>query len=212
MQPQPSLPEQMLRAQTQKSINRSPWLFALMGILLMILGVVAIVAAFITTMATVLLFGALLVLAGIAQFLEAFAWYDLGEFSLHLAFGILYAALGGLLVYDPLAGALGLTLVLGGFFLIAGIARLGIAFKASGSRRGWLVVLGVLNLVLAGLIFAGWPQIGTWIIGLFVGLELFLCGLAFVMFAAASHGQPPQSERAEELESFLSRRGQSPTA
>jgi len=157
------------------------WFMAL-GIVLILLGAIAIVAAFAATLATVLLFGVLLLIAGGVQIVHAFASARWRGFLWHLIGGILYVAIGGLIVIDPVAGAVGLTLLLAAFFVAGGTLKLVLGFQA---ESGWFAVSGLIDLLLGVLVWVGWPETGTWVIGLFVGIELLLAGLSLLLMASA---------------------------
>jgi uncharacterized membrane protein HdeD (DUF308 family) len=154
--------------------------FPILGVLLMILGAVAVVAAFAVTMATVLLFGVLLLVAGIAQIVHGFSASRWRGFLFHLLGGCVYAAIGGLIVADPVGAAIGLTLLLAFFFAAAGILKTAIGFQ---TQSGWFTVSGVVDLLLVLLVLLGLPETGTWVIGLFIGVEMLFAG--FTLIAAA---------------------------
>ena len=160
-------------------VNQS-W-FAVLGVVLIVLGAIAVVAVFAATLATVLLFGVLLFLAGAAQVANAGSHAGRQGAGLHLAAGILYAVVGGLMVIDPVGGALSLTLLLAALFLIAGIGRIVLGFQADSP---WFIVSGVIDLLLGTLILIGWPETGTWVIGLFIGIEMVFAGLSMLFFHA----------------------------
>ena len=50
---------------------------------------------------------------------------------------------------------------------------------------GWMVMSGVADLVLAGLIISGWPGTASWALGLIVGVSIMTSGLAIMMAAFA---------------------------
>lgn len=162
------------------------------GIFFLVLGIVAIVSAFAATLATVLVFGVILLLAGIAQLAHAFSERHV-DFGWRLTGGILYTLVGVLLIADPVGGAIGLTLLLAVLFLVGGALRIGLAtsMRRQGRAAGWQIAGGVINLVLAGLIIAGWPGTASWIIGLFVGIELFFGGLTLVFAPEAVRRNSP---------------------
>lgn len=167
-----------IEARGRRSIN---WLRAL-GVFWIILGSIAVVATFAATMATVLLIGVLLLLAGLGQFAQL--WADRSPHpGWQLLTGALYSVAGVLLILDPVSGAIGLTLLIAILFLAGGALRLAMAVTARGLGfpAGWHLAGGVLNLILAALIFAGWPETGTWVIGLFVGIELLFGGLTLLL-------------------------------
>jgi len=160
---------------------RKIWLRGL-GVFWIILGTLAIIAAFAATLATVLVFGILLLLAGLAQLAQAFADRNV-DFGWRLAASLLYGLAGILLIVDPVGGAIGLTLLIALLFLFGGLLRLAFAFSIGrqGRSSGLYILGGLLNLVLAILIIAGWPETGAWVIGLFVGIELVFGGLILLL-------------------------------
>jgi uncharacterized membrane protein HdeD (DUF308 family) len=104
-------------------------------------------------------------------------------FLVHLLGGILYVTIGALIVVDPVAGAIGLTLLLAGFFVAGGILKLVLGFQA---ESGWFAFSGIIDLLLGALVAIGWPETGTWVIGLFVGIELVFAGLSLILMASAT--------------------------
>jgi uncharacterized membrane protein HdeD (DUF308 family) len=163
------------------------WLVPL-GILLMVLGSVAIVCAFAATLATVLLFGALLLIGGAAQLAHALT-HRSDHVAWEVATSLLYAVAGLLLVSDPATGAIGLTLLLAAFFLFIGITRisLGLRIRRAYGVGGAYVLAGVLDLALGVLILLGWPGTAAWVIGLFLGIELVVAGIALLLVTASVH-------------------------
>lgn len=184
MNPEQVESDVQLEFQTHRAVQEHPWWFTLMGTGLIALGIVAMVASFVTTMATVLFFGGLLLLGGLAQIVDAFSSRDAGGVGPRLLAGVLYAAVGGLLVFDPVSGAIGLTLLLAAFFFVAGVARLFLASRWKGRAWSWLAASGVIDILLGVLIWVQWPATGIWVIGLFVGIEMLLCGIAMLLFTA----------------------------
>ena len=102
---------------------------------------------------------------------------------------VAYAAItvvGVLLVANPLRGILALTLLLAIFFLLEGIAEIAMALKFRGIPTwGLLLFSGLVTLVLAAIIFLGWPSTAAWVIGLLVGINMIFFGFSLVSIAAA---------------------------
>jgi len=186
----PALPE------AREIRERRRWVVPL-GILLVVLGLVAIVAAFAATLATVLFFGVLLLFGGIAQLVHAVGWRS-GDFVWELLGADLYLVAGGLLVLDPVSGAVGLTLLLAVFFLVVGALRiaLGVRARSTADSGGGLLLSGVLDVALGLLIGIGWPQSSTWVIRLFLGIELVFAGGSFLMLSFARPREHAASGRA----------------
>jgi uncharacterized membrane protein HdeD (DUF308 family) len=155
--------------------------FTALGSLLIILGVIAMVAAFAATMATVLFFGILLLIAGVVQIVHALSALRWQGFLLHLLGGILYTAIGSLMLIDPVSGAIGLTMLLASFFIIGGIFKTTLGIQA---ESVWFAFSGGLDLLLGLLILLGWPETATWVIGLFLGIELLFAGIGLMLIAS----------------------------
>ncbi len=155
------------------------------GITLLVLGAAAIVYDGIATLASVVVFGWLLMLAGFMQIAHAFQVRTWSGFFLYLLDGIIRATVGILLVAYPGSGAEALTLLLSFYFIVGG------TFKTFGSivlqfpSWGWSVASGIASVVLGVLLVMQWPVSGMWFIGFAVGLDLMLYGWALLMFAAA---------------------------
>jgi uncharacterized membrane protein HdeD (DUF308 family) len=93
-----------------------------------------------------------------------------------LLLGALYAVGGAILVADPLAGSVLLTLAFAAALIASGIARIYVALS-EWDRFGWLLLTSGIVGVLAGLvILAKWPLSGLWVFGLVVGADLLLHG------------------------------------
>ena len=130
------------------------WLLAL-GILMIILGVFAIGAPAVATIAVQIMLGWLLVIGGIAEGIHAFMAQGWRGFLLELLSAILYLAVGVLLLVNPVAGALALTVVLAVFLIVEGIFKVIMALRVRDHRGwGWLLASGILSLILGLLIWA----------------------------------------------------------
>ena len=53
------------------------------------------------------------------------------------------------------------------------------------NQWGWMLASGIADLVLAGIIIAGWPGTATWAPGLIVGVNLITSGGAITTVALA---------------------------
>jgi len=155
------------------------------GIASLVLGAAAVVYDNTATIASVVLFGWLLVFAGVMQTVQAFQVRTWSGFFLYLLDGIIRVSVGTLLVLYPTAGAQSLTLVLSLYFVVSGL------FRAIGSAVlrfpswGWSVGAGIVSLALGIMLAVQWPASGNWFIGFAVGIDLILYGWALLMFAAA---------------------------
>ena len=162
------------------------WLLAL-GILMIILGVFAIGAPVVATIAFQVVLGWLLVIGGIAEAIHAFMAQNWRGFLFELLSAILYIVVGALLLFNPLLGAAALTLLLAVFLVVEGIFKIIMALRVRDHRGwGWLLASGIVSLILGAMIWAQWPASGLWVIGLLVGIQLLFTGWSLVMLALAA--------------------------
>ncbi len=170
------------------------WKFFLAdGIVMMILGAAAIVVPNLASLAITILVGWLFFVGGIFRTLTAWRRRRAPAFGWSLATGLLAVVLGVVLLARPLAGMVTLTLALAAFFIAGGIGTILVALE---HRRhltswGWLLTSGVIDLVLAFLIWQGWPSSAGWVIGLLAGINMFFLGLSLVMTAVAARALGP---------------------
>lgn len=167
-----------------------PWGWVLtFGIILIILGLIAISVAAITTIISVILVGVLLLIAGVATLIDAFQTWNkrVGYLILHVIMGLLYVAAAIALLRDPLIGAVTMTLLLAIFYVILGIFRIitSLTFRVT-SYWGWRLFSGIVTLILGIFILSQWPAYSLFVIGLIVGIELLFNGFTYLLLAIGS--------------------------
>jgi uncharacterized membrane protein HdeD (DUF308 family) len=141
------------------------------------------VRAVAATVVSMLFFGWLLVIAAgieIAQAIMVGKWAGLFQ---HWLGAVLFGVIGILILWRPLVTAEILTLLMGAFFLVAGLFQLITPFVISLPDWGWHTLNGLITLLLGILVLAQWPVSGLWVIGLFVGIELVFYGVAWIALA-----------------------------
>lgn len=161
--------------------------FFALGIGLLLLGGIALSASTMTTFASVIFFGWLLLISGIMQAGHALWTRKGSHFLFPLMIGILNAVAGVLLILKPVTGALSLTLLLAGIFTASGLIRVVGAFFVKTRQRLWIFFNGLLTLALGVLIGLEWPTSSLWVIGLFVAIDLIFTGALFTMLAFTSN-------------------------
>jgi uncharacterized membrane protein HdeD (DUF308 family) len=161
------------------------WQFLLgAGVILAILGVLAIVFPFVTGVAISVLFGALLIVGSILHFAQAFSGRGWSGFIVQILLGVLYAVAGISLMANPVVGLATLTILLVAFFVIDGILEIVMGIRLRGERNWvWPIVSGVISLALAYLIWTGFPSSAVWAVGLLVGVGLLTSGLQMILVA-----------------------------
>jgi uncharacterized membrane protein HdeD (DUF308 family) len=163
------------------------WFLAL-GLGLLALGVAAVARAVTATVASMLFFGWLLVLAGAIEVVQAVAVGHWAGFFQHLFAAILFGVTGFIMVFRPVISAEVLTLFMALFFLIGGLFQLVGSLWIGLPGWAWSAADGVITFVLGLLILARWPASGLWVIGLFIGIDLILYGVAWIAIALGLRG------------------------
>jgi uncharacterized membrane protein HdeD (DUF308 family) len=158
------------------------------GVILIVLGILAVVAPVAATIAVDVFVGWLFLIGGVIGLVAVFSTHDIPAFLWSLITAALSVALGVLLIWKPAEGALSLTLILTAFFIAEGIFQIAtsIAYReVIAGSWGWMLASGISDLALAAIIILGWPITGAWMLGLLVGINLIMSGLAIVMVAFA---------------------------
>jgi uncharacterized membrane protein HdeD (DUF308 family) len=176
------LARRVLRHELEAIKGNWGWILAL-GIVLVVVGTLAVTMPLAATLATALVIGSLLLLAGIAQLVGAFWTREWSGFFLSLLFGILYVVLGVMFLRAPVRAELALTLLLACVLMVGGLFRIIGSLAYRFPHWGWVLVGGVINLVLGIMIWQQWPEAAFWVIGLFVGIDLIFTGWTWVMLS-----------------------------
>jgi len=158
------------------------------GILLMVFGLLAIAMPNIATLAVEIFVGWLFFIAGIFRAVSVWHARQMPGFGWSMLSALLAVLLGLILIARPLAGVLTLTMVLIAFFVLEGITAIVVAVQHREHLRswGWVLFSGIVDLLLAYLIWAGWPSSADWAIGLLVGINMVFLGLSLLMTALAA--------------------------
>ena len=167
---------------TPEMIRNWGWFLAF-GIVLMVLGIVAVIRSTTATIVSMVFFGWLLVFSSVIQIVEAFMVGRWEGFFLSLLIAILFGIVGLLMVVRPVISAEALTFLMSVFFLLGGLYQLVAAVWTHLPGWGWHAMNGVIAAVMGVLILAQWPVSGLWVIGLFVGIDLIFYGWAWVALA-----------------------------
>ncbi len=140
----------------------------------------------IATLAVAILVGWLFLISGIVGLIGTYMMRHAPGFWWSLLSAVLALAAGLVLLAWPVSGAISLTLVLIVFFIIEGIASIMFALdhraQLSG-RWGWMLASGVVDLILAVIIFTGLPGTAAWAIGLLVGINMVFGGVSLIAMA-----------------------------
>lgn len=149
------------------------------GVLFMILGFLAVALPGISTLSVELFIGWLFIFGGAMQLYRTLNNRQGAGFFGSLATGLLYLFFGLLLIFFPIAGIFSLTILLTLFFIVEGIAKIILGFQLRPFNHwGWFILNGLLALIMALIIWNGWPGIAFWVLGLLVGINMIFFGIS----------------------------------
>lgn len=178
-----------------KSMHDHWFLFLVEGVALIVLGLLAVMVPSIGTSYVTVAVGWLFLGSGALGLATTFwarhapgFWWSLVSAVLAILVGVVLIAnksqelYGGLLGWPfETAGPLRLILVL--FFLVEGGASIMFAIehrRQFSGRWAWMFASGIIDIVLASIIIFDLPGTSAWTMGLLVGINMILGGVALI--------------------------------
>jgi len=153
------------------------------GVLLVVLGFVALFFSLVATIVTVTLNGVLFLIAGGAEIgigMHSRTW---GRFFLWVVGGLLYIAAGVLCIVNPVLASVALMLLLGAALIAAGLVRAYLALQLPADQPRALVFVAAAVTILLGLIIVShWPLDSVYVLGTLLGVDLLFHGVGWVSF------------------------------
>lgn len=170
--------ESLFHGRLRTSSSRLLWL----GLGLLVVGLLALIFPIVSTLVAALFVGWIFLLSGGFMFVGAFSIHGTGPFFGALLLGLLSMVAGVFLVFNPLAGAVALTLTIGVIFIFQGAFEIFFAFETR-PHDGWvgMLISGIASIVMAVLIAAGWPAISLVVLGILLGVNLITTGIGYIM-------------------------------
>jgi uncharacterized membrane protein HdeD (DUF308 family) len=181
-----------VHAAVSEAVHHHRALFLFEGILLVILGLLAILVPAIASLAATVFFGWLLLLGGLVGLVATIRARHAPGFWWSLLSAIVGVVAGVLLLGWPLQGTLSLTSVLIAFLLVEGAATILYALQhrtGPSARWGWMLASGILDLLLGVILFAGLPGTAMWALGLLIGIDMTFGGWALIAMALAARSE-----------------------
>jgi uncharacterized membrane protein HdeD (DUF308 family) len=149
--------------------HRWGWFLGL-GVLQIIVGVLCWIDVIAASIAATVVIGALLLLGGVFQVIQAFS----------------VRGWSGFLLDEPIRGSLIITIVISVLLIVSGVARLVMAATHRHMPGLWLVVLsGIVSFVVGVLLYASLPWSSLWVLGTLIAIELVFHGIAWIQFGLA---------------------------
>ena len=190
--------DQVQRALAQ-SIRDHWMMFLIEGIVLVVLGLLAIVVPQVATLAVALVVGWLFLISGIVGLITTFMARGAPGFWWALLSAVVAIAAGIVLLAKPVSGAFSLTYLLIAFFIIEGVVSIMYALehkKELSGRWTWMLVSGIIDLILAAMILAGLPSTAEWALGLLVGINMLFGGTSMIAMALHARTAAPDAPKA----------------
>ena len=175
----------MIRISTDQETRREVksqlgWAIFL-GILMIVLGFIALIEPLIAGIAITLFLGVVFLINGVFQMIYAFSTRKMGAgwFVLQVLMGILYLISGSVLLKSPLEGLTTLTLIAGILIFIDGVIQVINSFDMKPLYGwGWGVFSGILGIIFGIFIWSNWPSSSAIVLGILVGVNLITNGIA----------------------------------
>jgi uncharacterized membrane protein HdeD (DUF308 family) len=153
-----------------------------LGLAMVALGIAAIAFPMFSTLVAALLVGWAFLISGMLTLFGAFTIHGTGPFFGALLLSLLSLAAGVFLLFNPLSGAVALTLLVGVLFVLQGAFELFFAFEVR-PHPGWLGMLisGIASVFLSLVIVAGWPEISAIALGILLGVNFLSTGIGYIV-------------------------------
>ncbi len=167
---------------------KSGWIIGL-GVIYLIAGIVALSSIAFATAVTVLLVGIMMIVAGVAEVINAFQMRPWSRSLVWGLLGLLYIVAGVLVFENPLLTAKFLTLLLGCFLVASGLTKIFLAF---GMKAGpWILVVlsGVITILIGAVILAAWPVSSLVVLGVFLAVDLISSGVGWISVGLGLKGR-----------------------
>jgi len=165
---------------TERMTRNWGWLVAL-GVLSIVVGTLAILLPFVSSIAVNAMIGALFLIAGIAALIHA--WND-GNWKGRLAqvgIGLVYLIGGALVVLEPFAALVAFSILIAAMMLVAGVWRVWEGVKMRPEPGwGWMTTAGALMAALGVAIWFSFPGAAFWLLGVLAGVSFIAEGWALL--------------------------------
>lgn len=152
------------------------------GVLLAVLGVLAVLFPLATGLSVSVLLGGLLVVGALVHVAHAFRAPGWTGFAWQVLLGIVYAVAGVAMLANPVLGLASLTLIVVAYFVVSGAVELAIGGGIRGQPNWlWMVVSGALSVLLGAVLWLGLLGVGRSVVGLVLGAKLATTGVAMLL-------------------------------
>jgi uncharacterized membrane protein HdeD (DUF308 family) len=173
-----------MREAVHNTIKRHSLWYLLQGVLMVVVGILALLFPLLASIAVVLILGWTLIASGILQGFGLIGAGKVPHFWLELLSVVLSIVVGWLLLRNPGGGLLIMTILLIVYFMVEGFSKVIFALTIKPFPGwGWVLVSGVIGILLAVYLWSNMPVTAAWVLGLLLGILLISEGLALTNLA-----------------------------
>jgi uncharacterized membrane protein HdeD (DUF308 family) len=166
---------------TLEPLRAKCWWIVALGVIYLIAGFIALGSVVMATVASVFVVGIMMIIAGVAEVINAFQMKTWGKFLLWALLGALYIVAGFVTFENPFLAAALLTLILGIALIASGIMRIILAFGMKEEMPWiWIAISGVITLLLGLIVVSHWPVSSLYTLGIFLGVDLVFAGVGWI--------------------------------
>ena len=158
----------------------------IIGILIAVLGVIAIVYPEGFGKVSVTVIGVFMIIGGLLRLTFAITSFSMGTLFSRYLYGILMIIGGVWIIGNPDMGLEALTIVMAVYFIIDGLTELMYSFSLMPIGGGvFLLLSGIISIGLGVLIFMKFPESSTYFVGMYLGIKLFIDGITLALTGRA---------------------------
>jgi len=178
-----------LEAKASATVREHWKAFLLKGILLVMLGLIAMVVPRLASLVMTVFLGWMFLISGLAGLAQSFWARRTPGFWWSLLSALLAIVAGVVLLAQPVRGALTITIVVAAYFLAEGVATIMYALehrRELSGRWNWMLVAGLMDILIAAIVIASVPETAVKTLGLLVGINLLFGGTMLIGIARAA--------------------------
>ena len=173
-----------MRDVMRDTVRRYSLWYLIQGILMVVIGILALIYPWIASVAIVRLLGWFLIISGVLQAIGLIGAREVPYFWLELISAVLAIVIGLLLLRHTDAGLLFFSVLFVVYFMIEGIVKTIFALAIRPFPNwGWVLASGLVGIALSLYLWSNLSTASEWLLGLLFGILLIVEGAALTSLA-----------------------------
>jgi len=173
-----------MRDAMRDTVRRYSLWYLVQGILMVVMGLLALIYPWIASVAIVRLLGWFLIVSGVLQAIGLIGAREVPYFWLELISAVLAIVIGLLLLRHTDAGLLFFSVLFIVYFMIEGIVKVIFSLTIRPFPNwGWVLASGLVGIVLAVYLWGNLSTVSDWMLGFLLGILLVVEGAALTSLA-----------------------------